>query len=101
MIHTVGPIYRGGNRNEDKLLANAYKNSLKVAMENGIRTIAFPSISTGVYGYPVREAAEIAVLVVREFCKVHEDAFDLVRFVLFDPRTKGAYDDALKKLLHV
>lgn len=96
VIHTVGPIYRGGHNNEPELLANAYRNSLKVALENGIRTVAFPSISTGVYGYPVWEAADIAVKTVREFCAAHEEAFDLVRFVLFDSRTKAAYDEAIQ-----
>ena len=61
VIHTVGPIWNGGNNNEDKLLTNCYYNSLKLAMENDIRTIAFPSISTGVYHFPVERAAKIAV----------------------------------------
>ena len=61
VIHTVGPIYRGGNNNESELLKNAYENSLKVAVENKIKTIAFPSISTGVYSYPLKEASDIAI----------------------------------------
>ena len=61
VIHTVGPIYHGGNHGEAELLANAYRNSMQIALEHGIRTIAFPSISTGVYSYPLEEAAEIAV----------------------------------------
>lgn len=99
IIHTVGPIYRGGRSNEPQLLANAYRNSMQLALENGIRTIAFPSVSTGVYGYPVMEAAEIAVLTVKKFYAAHRDDFDFVRFVLFDARTKSAYDAAIKKLV--
>jgi O-acetyl-ADP-ribose deacetylase (regulator of RNase III) len=95
VIHTVGPIYQNGHRGEAKLLENAYRNSLQVALNRGIRTIAFPSISTGIYSYPLEEAAEIAVRTVREFCAAHPDAFDIVRFVLFDGRTHKAYDDAI------
>lgn len=98
VIHTVGPIYHNGHRGEARLLENAYRNSLQLAVEHGIRTIAFPSISTGVYSYPLEEAAEIAVWTVREFCLAHPDAFDYVRFVLFDGRTHKAYDDAIFKL---
>lgn len=98
VIHTVGPIYWGGQNNEAKLLASAYRNSLQLALDYGIRTIAFPSISTGVYSYPLEEAAEIAVGPVNAFCLEHPDAFDFVRFVLFDERTRRAYEDAVKKL---
>lgn len=95
VIHTVGPIYRGGTKGESELLANAYRNSMQVALAHGIRSIAFPSISTGVYSYPLEEAAEIAVKTVKEFYGKHEDAFDYVRFVLFDPRTRQAYERAI------
>ena len=98
VIHTVGPIYWGGQNNEAKLLESAYRNSLQVAVDHGIRTIAFPSISTGVYSYPLEEAAEIAIGTVNAFCMEHPDAFDIVRFVLFDERTKRAYEDAVRKL---
>lgn len=98
VIHTVGPIYRGGQRDEAKLLENAYRNSLQLAMDQGIRTIAFPSISTGVYSYPLEEAATIAIRTVREFYMAHQDAFDYVRFVLFDEKTLRAYDEAIFKL---
>ena len=98
VIHTVGPVYRGGQNNESKLLSNAYRNSLQTAVDHGIRKIAFPSISTGVYSYPLEEAAEIAIGTVNAFCMEHPDAFDVVRFVLFDGRTLKAYDDAIMKV---
>lgn len=98
VIHTVGPIYHNGQRGEEKLLENAYRNSLQVAIEHGIRTIAFPSISTGVYSYPLEEAAKIAIRTVRDFYMAHQDAFDYVRFVLFDSRTLKAYDGAVFKV---
>ena len=98
VIHTVGPIYRNGKNGEEKLLENAYRNSLQLAADHGIRTIAFPSISTGVYSYPLEEAAKIAIRTVKEYYLAHQDAFDYVRFVLFDGRTLKAYDDAIKKL---
>ena len=98
VIHTVGPIYRGGNSGEAELLANAYRNSMQVALDNGIRSIAFPSISNGVYGYPLDEASTIAVLTVKTFYMKHQDAFDKVRFVLFDSRTRLAYDKAIMKV---
>lgn len=98
VIHTVGPIYHGGNHGEAELLANAYRNSMQIALEHGIRTIAFPSISTGVYSYPLEAAAEIAVKTVKACYMEHQEAFDYVRFVLFDDRTREAYDDAIMKL---
>lgn len=97
VIHTVGPVWGGGRYNEPELLASCYRNSLKLAMEKGIRTIAFPSISTGVYSYPLAQAAEIAVNAVRGFVAEHPDAMDEIVWVLFDPYTKAAYDKALKK----
>ena len=99
VIHTVGPIWRGGSRNEGELLASCYRSSLGVALEKGIRTIAFPSVSTGVYSYPLTEAAGIAVKTVREFVNQHPDAFDDIVWVLFDERTKDAYDNALKAVV--
>ena len=97
VIHTVGPIWRGGSSGEPELLANAYRNSLLCARENGIKTIAFPSISTGVYRYPLEQAAEIAVKTVMDFCAEYPGDIDIVRFVLFDDRTLAAYDKAIKK----
>ena len=99
VIHTVGPIYRGGNSGEPQLLANAYKNSMKLALQNKIRTIAFPSISTGVYSYPLEEAAEIAIKTVNDFYMEHQNEFDCIRFVLFDDRTRQAYDNAIDRII--
>ena len=95
VIHTVGPIWNGGNHNEDELLADCYRNSLKLAAGNYIRTIAFPSISTGVYSFPVERAAKIAVRTVDEYLKENPEQFDLVMWVLFDDRTKEAYQTAI------
>lgn len=98
VIHTVGPVWHGGENGEPGLLANCYINSLKLAMEQGVRTIAFPSISTGVYGYPVELAASLVVQTVVDFVNEHPQAFDEVRWVLFDQDTKGFYDSALESL---
>ena len=98
VIHTVGPLWRGGNRKEAELLANCYRNSLKVAKKHGIRSVAFPSISTGVYCYPLEQAAAVAVRAVSEFITANPGVIDEVVWVLFDARTKAAYDKALKSL---
>lgn len=92
VIHTVGPIWYGGNNDEDKLLASCYYNSMKIAVENGIRTIAFPSISTGVYCFPVERAAKIAVDTVHRFLQENTDSFDLVEWVLFNDQAASAYE---------
>jgi len=97
VIHTVGPVWHGGNHHEAELLANCYRNSLTVAMDKGIRSIAFPSISTGVYSYPLKQAAEVAVKTVRDFVVKHSDAFDEILWVLFSDDAKEAYDQALAK----
>ena len=94
VIHTVGPIWRGGNQNEEKLLASCYKNSLKLAIENGIKTIAFPAISTGIYGYPLLEASEIAIRVVNDFLKNFPE-IEKVIFVCFDEKTYKLYCNIL------
>ena len=93
VIHTVGPVWSGGNRNEDQLLRNAYYNSLNVAKENGIKSISFPSISTGVYRFPKERAVKIALGTVREF--VQEYSFAEVRFVLFSENDLQIYEKAL------
>lgn len=98
IIHTVGPVWHGGGHREAELLANCYKNSLQLAKDHGIRSIAFPSISTGVYSYPLDEAADIAVRAASEFVSANPDAFDEIIWVLFDAGTKAAYDKALDVL---
>ena len=90
IIHTVGPVWRGGKRGEPETLANCYRNSLQVAVENGIRTIAFPAISCGAYGYPIEEAAQIAVNTTREFLAT-TDQIEKVIFVLWDEDVYKTY----------
>lgn len=99
IIHTVGPVWNGGKHNEDELLADCYKNSLKLAMNHHIRTIAFPSISTGVYSFPVERAANIAVSTVAAFLKEHPGQLDMVLWVLFDDHTEKAYQKAVEFIL--
>lgn len=95
VIHTVGPIWNGGRTQEEELLASCYFNSMKVALENGIRTIAFPSISTGVYSFPVELAAKIAVKTVNRFLQDNPDSFDLVEWVMFDSYSEEIYEAAM------
>lgn len=97
VIHAVGPIYRGNRDQVDKLLASAYRRSLEVAEENTVTSIAFPSISTGAYGYPLDEAAPIALRTICDFLGSHT-SIQQVRFVLFDERTFRAYSSALDAL---
>lgn len=97
VIHTPGPIWRGGKWGEEELLANCYRNSLALAKENGVKSIAFPSISTGVYRFPVDQAARIAVGEILNFLK-NDDSVEQVILVCFDDRTKEAYLDALAEL---
>ena len=97
VIHTVGPIWHGGAHGEAELLSSCYRRSLQVAAERGIRRIAFPSISTGVYHYPVKEAACIAVETVSKFLAEHPDAFEVVEWILFDDKTMQVYEQAIEK----
>lgn len=97
VIHTPGPIWRGGKWDEEELLANCYKNSLALAKENGVKTIAFPSISTGVYRFPVKQAARIALSEILHFLK-KDDSIEQVILVCFDDETKEVYLDALAEL---
>ncbi|MCX7797424.1 MAG: O-acetyl-ADP-ribose deacetylase [Melioribacter sp.] len=90
VIHTVGPVWNGGNNNEDELLSNCYKNSLKLAIENKIKTIAFPSISTGAYRFPVERASRIAFKTVTEFLSNHSE-IEKVIFCCFDEKTFEIY----------
>ncbi len=94
VIHTVGPIWFGGNNNEDELLSNCYSNSLKLAVENKLKTIAFPAISTGVYRFPLERAAKITISTVKDFLNKY-DKIDKVIFVCFDDATYQIYNKAL------
>lgn len=98
VIHTVGPIYHGGRSGEAQTLANAYHNSLALASQRGIKSVAFPSLSTGAYGYPMAEAATIALRTVIEYLHDHPE-IELVRFVLFGQAAYDAYQEALEALL--
>ena len=95
VFHAVGPIYRGGAYGEPELLKNAYLSCLKLASENAIKSIAFPSISTGVYGYPIEDAAKIALATVIDYLKTHQK-INLVRFVLFGSDAYSKYEKVLK-----
>jgi O-acetyl-ADP-ribose deacetylase (regulator of RNase III) len=90
VIHTVGPIWRGGKHGEPETLADCYQNSLQLAVENGIQTIAFPAISCGAYGYPIQEATQIALKTTREFL-ASEDKIEKVIFVLWGEEIYEAY----------
>ena len=91
VIHTVGPVWRGGSTGEADVLAAAYRNSLLQAANHGLRTVAFPAISTGAYGYPIEQAARIAITTVRDVLAGRENAFDEIRFVLFGDADLAAY----------
>jgi O-acetyl-ADP-ribose deacetylase (regulator of RNase III) len=93
VFHAVGPVWSGGDRGEDGLLAGCYRRCLELAREHGAKSIAFPAISTGIYGFPSERAARIAVETVRE-C-LEGSGVETVEFVCFDERTKGIYDEAL------
>lgn len=95
VIHTVGPIYGRENGREAELLANCYKNSLKLAVDNNIKTIAFPSISTGAYGYPLKEASEIAITTVKKFLDDEKDHVEKVYFVAFSEADFKVYQNLL------
>ena len=98
VIHTVGPVWEGGQNQEKSLLASAYRRSLEVAGAQQCASIAFPSLSTGAYAYPLQQAARIALHTVATYLRLHGRP-DLVRFVLFDDRTYEAYADALAATL--
>jgi O-acetyl-ADP-ribose deacetylase (regulator of RNase III) len=97
VIHTVGPVYRGGRQGEAETLASCYRESIQIAEDHGIRSVSFPSISTGAYGYPVDKAAAIAVRTVVGALPSCVQ-LELIRFVLFDIGTCDAYISAAKKL---
>jgi O-acetyl-ADP-ribose deacetylase (regulator of RNase III) len=98
VIHTVGPVWNGGKNHEEKLLAHAYGNSLKLASEKNLKTIAFPNISTGVYHFPKKKAAEIAVETVK-YCLVTHSEIEKVYFVCFDEENYKIYEMLLNKEL--
>lgn len=97
VIHTVGPVWQGGKANEDKLLASCYRNSLQLAVENGIKTIAFPSISTGAYHFPLKRAARTAMLEIMNFLEM-DKSLDKVFIVCFEEETFEAYEMVLREL---
>jgi len=98
VIHTVGPVYYSAGKKAPDLLASCYRRSLEVASQNKLKSIAFPSISTGAYGYPLNEAAPIALKTVMDYLKDHPDV-ELVRFVLFGQEAYQAYEKALNNLM--
>ncbi|MCW4007127.1 MAG: O-acetyl-ADP-ribose deacetylase [Candidatus Bathyarchaeota archaeon] len=97
VIHTVGPIWRGGDYGEAELLTQAYQNSLRLAVAKGLKSIAFPAISTGAYGYPVETACQIALTAVKDFLQ-KEDGLDEVVFVLFSESAFRIYSDKAKEI---
>lgn len=99
IIHTVGPRWNGGKKNEEEKLASCYQRTLEVAVENGIRSIAFPSIATGIYHFPLELAAEIAVGIVMEFVREHPGEMDFVEWLLLDEETREVYQNAIDRVL--
>ncbi|BDZ32217.1 O-acetyl-ADP-ribose deacetylase [Lactiplantibacillus sp. WILCCON 0030] len=99
VVHTPGPIWQGGQHHELTLLANSYRNSLNLAAEHGCQTVAFPSISTGVYHFPLAMAAEIALRTLRDTAAATAKGVQLIQMVCFDEQTKKAYETALASLL--
>jgi O-acetyl-ADP-ribose deacetylase (regulator of RNase III) len=97
VIHTPGPVWHGGKSKEEELLASCYRSCLELAVENGCKTVDFPSISTGVYHFPLEKAAGIAIGTIADFLKTAPE-IERVRMVCFDQRTKDYYDKALAQL---
>lgn len=98
VIHTVGPVWHGGLQEESNLLKMAYRNSMKLAVAKGLKTLAFPSISTGAYGYPTQEASIIALKTIRAFLK-NEDKLEKVSMILFSDRDFNIYSTSIKEIL--
>jgi O-acetyl-ADP-ribose deacetylase (regulator of RNase III) len=98
VIHTVGPRWRGGRHGEERLLASAYRSSLELAASRGYRTLAFPSISTGVYGYPVSKAAEVALRTILDTLAERPGDFDDVKMVLFSKSDLDVYEKTRKRI---
>lgn len=97
VIHTPGPIWHGGSSGEEEMLASCYRNCLRLAAENGCKTVDFPSISTGVYHFPLEKASRIAISTIAEALETHPE-IERVRMVCFDERTRGFYQAALEAL---
>ena len=97
VIHTPGPVWHGGGKKEPELLASCYRSCLELAAENSCRTVDFPSISTGVYRFPLDRAASVAVATIADFLKAHPE-IERVRMVCFDERTRASYDAAIAAL---
>lgn len=97
VVHTVGPIWRGGGKGEDRTLASAYRRSLEVAAGRGARSVSFPSISTGVYGFPIDRAAGIALSTIRDFL-ASDDRVEVVTMVLWSANDLAVYEQALREL---
>jgi len=97
VIHTVGPVYKNGKSGEPERLTGCYRRSLEIALEKGLTTLAFPAISCGVYGYPIRDASRIALGTVADFCKAHPE-IEEVRFVLFGDKDLAAYQEAFEEI---
>lgn len=99
VIHAVGPVWRGGNNNEDNLLSSCYINSLKLAIENNLKSIAFPNISTGIYGFPKERAAKIVINTIKNFCNSSNSELDIY-FVCFDDENYNIYVSELKNAIN-
>ncbi|UCH31565.1 MAG: O-acetyl-ADP-ribose deacetylase [Candidatus Bathyarchaeota archaeon] len=100
VIHTVGPVWRGGTSREHELLANAYQNSLKLAVRKKLKTIAFPSISTGAYGFPIKSGSQIALKTVQQFLRTMDDLNEII-FVLFSESDLQTYMDSARRIFHI
>jgi len=98
VVHTVGPVWQGGAEGEPEILAKAYRNSIRAARAAGLRTLAFPSLSTGAYGYPLQAAAQVALRAVRDELESEPGTLDEVRFVLFSRSALAAYEEVLRWL---
>ena len=98
VIHTVGPMWAGGMKNEAEKLMNCYRNSLTIAKDHNLKSIAFPAISTGIYGFPLEDATEIAINATKQFLDQNPDTgIETILFVCFDDRTKNIYDKKINK----
>ena len=97
VIHTVGPVWHGGSYGEEAILANAYRNSLDIALQNGVKTIAFPSISTGAYGFPIEKASRIVLQTVTDWVNAHPGKMEEVRFVVFGGGDRGVYEETMRE----